>query len=124
MAEDMMSTLKGLLGDNAEENIGAVLSALGGSSAKSPGGTAQKEETAKGETPSRTAGNKAPALNPEALQYIGQLKNMVDSMGKANDARSNLLMSLKPYMRTSRQHSIDNAVRLLNISKISGLFKL
>lgn len=116
MAEDMMSTLKGLLGDGAEEKIQSVLSALGDNNSAQP----PQEDTQKNISPKSVT---SPSITPEMLQYIGQFKGMIDDMGRANDSRSSLLLALKPYMRTGRQKSIDNAVKLLNISKMTGLFK-
>ena len=126
MANDMMSTLKGLLGDNADEKIQSVLSALQ-STNQTP-----KEETA--ETTAAPAETPGPApAKPmktsgtngmEGMEYIMKIKNVIDEMGSANDARSNLLLSLRPYMRQERQRGIDNAIRVLNLSKFSGLFKL
>lgn len=116
MSEDMMGTLKGLLGDNADEKIQSVLSMLGNSSP-----TQKSQESVKQENLSNRANS--PSLNPEMFQYISQLKGMIDDMGRANDSRSTLLLALKPYMRQTRQRGIDNAIRLLNISKMTGLFK-
>lgn len=122
MAQDMMSTLKGLLGDDAEEKIQSVLSALNSSSGTSSN---QKSPSAPSSAPAAAPSDfsKGSMPNIEALGYISKLKSMVDDMSKAHDPRSNLLMSLRPYMRSGRQRSIDNAIRLLNISKISGIFK-
>ena len=114
MPDDMMNTLKGLLGDDAEAKIGSILSAL------------------KSDTPSDSATvtpppppQNIPASLPsaEALEYIGKLKSVVDDMGKANDNRSNLLKSLRPYMRNERQRSIDKAIKILNLSKFANLLK-
>ncbi len=121
MPQDMMSTLKGLLGDNAEEKIQSVLSALGNSGSAPPPVSPQNLPDQPGQNQNILQNATS---NLEALEYIGKLKGMVEDMGRANDPRSTLLMSLKPYMRTGRQKSIDNAIRLLNISKFSGLFKL
>lgn len=122
MADDMMETLKGLLGDNAEEKIRTVMSALGKNTSEE-----EKTEDVRENTENKVQKEpevQHPSVNAEALQYVAQLRKMADSFSRADDARSRLLMSLKPYMRVSRQHSIDNAVRLLNISRISGLFNL
>lgn len=121
MSQDMMSTLKGLLGDNADEKIQSVLSALGNSRSASD---SEPASTPAPQASDLSSSQTNQVFNPDALEYIGKLKNIVDDMGKANDSRSNLLLSLKPYMRSERQKSIDNAIRLLNISKFSGLFKL
>ena len=114
MAGDMMSTLKGLLGDNADEKIQSVLSALSNSntgssntgswsadSSDTPSENVSQNST---QTSTSTSNNSMP--NVEALEYISKLKGMVDDMGRANDPRSTLLMSLKPYMRSGRQKSI------------------
>lgn len=122
MSGDMIDTLKGLLGENADEKLRSVMSALGGGSSDAPSEASASVIDEKAAPPPEKP--QSAGINEEALQYIGQFKNVVDSMGRANDSRSRLLMSLKPYMRASRQHSIDNAVRLLNISRLSGLFKL
>lgn len=122
MSGDMMDTLKDLLGENADEKLRSVMSVLGGGSSDAPSEASASVVEEKAAPPPEKP--QSAGINEEALQYIGQFKNVVDSMGRANDSRSRLLMSLKPYMRASRQHSIDNAVRLLNISRLSGLFKL
>jgi len=57
------------------------------------------------------------------FEMMGQIKNMFDRMTNSNDQRSNLLMSLKPFMRTERQRSIDRVTKLMNIARFSGLFR-
>ncbi len=104
---DIMETLSELLGDNPEEKIKAVMGALGGG-----------EEGKKSETPKVDI----PNLNiPDGLD-ISMLKSLAESFVPENDDRAKLLLSLRPYMRESRQKGIDNAVKLLGLSKIGGLF--
>lgn len=97
---DMMETLKGILGDDAEEKVKAVLGGL-------QSGTDNGSNVNLGETG----------------DYLSQIKSLASQMGKANDSRSNLLLSLKPYMRAERRSSIDNAVKILNLTRIAGLLK-
>ena len=111
MSDDILNTLKGMLGDNAEEKIQSVLSSLGGNS------NAISDNDV-------TSSSVSPVPNIDTLDHLSKIKDIIDDFGRANDSRSNLLLSLKPYMRSERQKSIDNAIRLLNISKFSGLFKL
>lgn len=95
---DAMDTLKNLLGDNAEDKIKNVMSSFSGDSP-----------------------NTAAAESAE----VAQIREMINQLGNSrNDPRSNLLMSLKPYMRETRRHSIDSAVKLLNLTKLSQLFKM
>lgn len=146
-SSDMLGTLKGLLGDNADEKINAVMNALKNSSNNSGNGGSVSDNInsvvnsvndsievndERGAIPvsfssdnnggiTQNANN---LLSPEGLEYISKIKGIIDEMGSANDPRSNLLMSLRPYMRTNRQRSIDNAVKILNLSRFSGLFKI
>ena len=93
---DAMETLKGILGDDAEDKIKNVMGSL------SAGGT-----------------------DNNSLEYVMPMKDIMSKLANdRNDPRSNLLMSLKPYMRSSRQKSIDNAVRLLNLTKLTGIMRM
>ncbi len=93
---DAMDTLKNLLGDDAEDKIKNVMSSF----SEGDGDSGDSAE-------------------------LMRIRDMINNLGKSsNDPRSNLLMSLKPYMRETRQHSIDSAVRLLNLTKLSKLIKL
>lgn len=90
---DAMETLKGILGDDAEDKIKNVMSSLSGGEA-----------------------------DDGSMEYIMQMRDIMSKLANdRHDPRSNLLMSLKPYMRTSRQKSIDSAVRLLNLTKLTGI---
>lgn len=109
-----MDALKGILGDNADEKIQAVMESLGGGKdEQTPALNEQKLNRA------------MDALGGENMEYLMQIKEIMNQLGNSrNDPRSNLLMSLKPYMRGTRQKSIDSAVRMLNLTKLTGLLKL
>ena len=57
------------------------------------------------------------------LETIFKIKSIMESLNKKDDPRSNLLYSLKPYLRTSRQKKIDQYVNLFKIAQVSNLFK-
>ena len=99
---DLTDMLSELLGDNPEEKIKAVMGALGGDGEK------KEKENPQGSI-------------PEGID-INMLKSLAESFVPENDDRTKLLLSLKPYMRESRQKGIDNALKLLSLSKFSGLF--
>lgn len=118
MPGSAMDTLRGLLGDNADEKIKTALGALSSGSEES-----QVQSTPDSEALSVPAANNT--FDPITADSLMQIKSIVDNFANSgNDTRSNLLLSLKPYMRTSRQSSIDMAIRILNLSKLSGIFKL
>ncbi len=101
---DIMDTLKGLLGDDAEDKIKSVLSSL--TSDEKPVEKAEEKESD----------------SPIDIEGMMKMMQIAQSLNNTDDERSRLLMSLKPFMRSSRQKSIDSTVKLLSLSKISGLF--
>lgn len=125
-----MNMLKGLLGDNADEKIKAVMDTLQGNQNGGQNSASAENSASTPQSPSQQSSGSDSisqllnGLNANGLQYINQIKNVVDDIASnSNDPRSNLLMSLKPYMRQNRQKSIDSAVRMLSLTKIGGLFK-
>lgn len=126
---DLINSLKGMLGDNADEKINSVLNILKNNNndnqAKNIEDTISSiENDITTDIPSNLQTNSSLPISPESLNYISKIKDIVDEMSSANDPRSNLLMSLRPYMRDSRKRSIDNAVKILNLSRFSGLFNI
>lgn len=58
------------------------------------------------------------------FETIMKIKNLMEVFNsKKDDPRSNLLMSLKPYLKDSRKQKLDQYVQLLNISQVFELFK-
>lgn len=57
------------------------------------------------------------------FETILKIKSIMEALNKKNDPRSNLLYSLKPYLRESRQKKIDQYVNLFKITEVSNLFK-
>lgn len=104
---DISETLKELLGDNAEEKINSVLGMLGGGSSEP--------------SPPPPGGSGEPALTPELIAQLRRIMGSLSSGG--GDDRSRLLLSLKPFMRETRQRSIDSAIKLISLAKLSHMFK-
>lgn len=55
------------------------------------------------------------------MNTIMKMKSIMESMNNKNDPRSNLLYSLKPYLRDSKKEKLDQYVNLLNVSKIADI---
>lgn len=127
MAEDLSSAvnmLKSVLGDNADEKIKAVLSSLSDNSQDTSSSTAQPQSSSSSENSfSLAQSSSAPSggFDENTMKYLMKMKNVIDEMSHGDDRRSNLLMSLRPYMRAERQQSIDNALRLLTLTRLSGI---
>ena len=56
------------------------------------------------------------------INTIVKIKSIMDTLNKKNDPKSNLLYSLKPYLRKSRQAKLDQYVNILKISQVASLF--
>lgn len=53
------------------------------------------------------------------LNTMLKLKSIMDAMNNQNnDSRSQLLLSLKPYLRDSKKDKIDQYIKLLNIANV------
>lgn len=53
------------------------------------------------------------------LETIMRMKSMFDGMKtKKNDPRSNLLLSLKPYLREEKKGKVDEAIRFMGMSQM------
>ena len=50
-------------------------------------------------------------------------KNIMEKMNNSNDPRSNLLASLKPYLRENKKEKLDQYANLMNFTKIAEILK-
>ena len=57
------------------------------------------------------------------FETILKIKSIMETLNKKDDPRSNLLYSLKPYLRETRQKKLDQYVNLLKITQVTNLFK-
>ncbi len=104
---DIQDTLKGLLGDGAEDKIKTALDALA-----SGGGEGNENTSVPSSLPQDAA----------ALGYITKIKGVLEELNTPpDDNRARLLMALRPYMRSGRQQGIDSALRMLNLTRLGGL---
>lgn len=57
------------------------------------------------------------------IETILKIKSIIEKLNQKDDPRSNLLHSLKPYLRESRQKKLDEYSNLLKIVSLSDIFK-
>lgn len=67
--------------------------------------------------------NKKTETNNIDIETILKIKSIMENLNKKDDPRANLLYSLKPYLRESRQKKVDQYVNLFKIAQITNLFK-
>ncbi len=105
--DNMADKLKTMLEDPETLNM---LSSLLGSMQSTPAEVVQAEESVS-QTP------------VEQTDNMIKIKQMLEQSSVANDPRINLLNSLKPYMGKKRMAKMDQAIRLIQISKMASIFK-
>lgn len=56
------------------------------------------------------------------FETIMRMKTIIDKINTKDDPRSNLLQSLKPYLKDSRKSKVDQYIQLMNMSKVMEVF--
>ena len=56
------------------------------------------------------------------IETIMRMKSIIDKMNVKDDPRANLLQSLKPYLKESRQSKVDQYIQLMNMSTVMEVF--
>ena len=51
-----------------------------------------------------------------------KMKNIIEKMNNSSDPRSNLLQSLKPYLRNEKKDKLDQYSKILNMTNLMELF--
>ena len=57
------------------------------------------------------------------FETIMKIKSIMETMNNKDDPNANLLYSLKPYLRKSKQEKLEQYINLLKISQVTKLFK-
>lgn len=57
------------------------------------------------------------------INTIMKMKNVMEKMNNKNDPRSNLLASLKPYLRNEKKEKLDQYANLMNFAKIADILR-
>ena len=55
------------------------------------------------------------------MNTILKMKSVMDGLNSSNDPSSNLLQSLKPYLREEKKEKVDKYANILNVAKIANL---
>ena len=82
----------------------------------------QENEGAKNSEFNTNSASSSNASSSIDFETIMKIKSIMDTLNKKDDPRSNLLYSLKPYLRKTRQDKLDQYVNLFKITQVSDLF--
>ena len=108
-SNDIFQKLGNIL-DNPEmsDNLKNILNSISSSE------NTKKSDNNNGEN--KDASSNFPNLD---FETILKLKNIIDSFNNTeNDSRSNLLLSLKPYVADNKKQKIDQYIKFLNLAKV------
>ena len=61
-------------------------------------------------------------FNKIDMNTMMKMKSVMEKMNHASDPRSNLLQSLKPYLRDEKKSKLDQYANLLNMANLMELF--
>ena len=65
-------------------------------------------------------GSNNPQIDMDTMLKIGKIISLMND--SKNDDRSNLLLSLKPYLRESKKNKLSQYIKLLNMSRALEFF--
>lgn len=97
---------------NIPDEMKNILSSLSSNTSSSD----SEESGGSQETSDKSA---TPSIDFETLL---KMKSIMEKMNNNNDPRSNLLLSLKPYLKDSRKEKIDQYIKLFGMSKVLEVF--
>ena len=93
------------------------------SSMMSNGNTSESSENSENTNNQNSSNSGGFDFNNIDMNTILKMKSIMEKLNSKDDPRSNLLYSLKPYLRESKKEKLDQYANLLNIAKLSELFK-
>jgi len=122
MSDDLNKKIKqitDILGqENIPDNVKGLLSLL-----TNPG---PKEESVphsmENQIPNREEKRERTDLD-ENLEMVRKMKRIMDRMGSNNDPRINLLTAIKPFLSTSRQKKVGNAIKMITMTSVARLLE-
>lgn len=120
MNEDNLSNLFEKFNINKDsispEMVNNLMNMLGNNSSNS-----KNNEQADNNYSQNSSGDSQSTNNID-FETILKMKSIIDKMNAKDDPRSNLLESLKPYLKESRKDKVDQYIKLMNLSKVMEAF--
>ncbi len=81
------------------------------------------EQSKSEQTTTNSSNNEGFDFSNIDMNMVMKLTSAMNKMNNKNDPRTNLLQSLKPYLRDSKKEKLDQYVNLLNVTKIADILK-
>lgn len=103
------------------QNFSSMISSNSSSNNKNENNNSNNNNNDINNANSNTSNNNFDFSNID-MNTILKMQSIMSKMNNSNDPRSNLLYSLKPYLREERKAKVDQYANLLNVAKIAELF--
>ena len=103
------------------QNFSSMMSSNSSSNNKNENNNSNNNNNDINNANSNTSNNNFDFSNID-MNTILKMQSIMSKMNNSNDPRSNLLYSLKPYLREERKAKVDQYANLLNVAKIAELF--
>lgn len=111
--KDMPEDIKNIISNFASNNVNTNSN---NSNDDSNSNSSNNEDISSDSRNNNSGQNTMPDID---IGMILKMKKIMDSMkNNKDDPRANLLLSLKPYLKDSRQEKVDQYVKLFNMSKV------
>lgn len=117
--ENMVNKLKNMMGD---KNVSDAISNLSPEMIEnfSKMMNSNSSSTSSDASSSNSTSSDSNPFENIDVQTIMKMKGMMDKFNNSDNSRTNLLNSLKPYLRDTRKDKIDQYINLLKITDIAG----
>ena len=125
---DIFQKLNSILSDKeTSDNLKNILNNFSSSNNSSTESTEEKTNThttqnsnnQNNTTQTSSSSNNGSAIPEFDINTIIKLKSIMDNFNNnKNDPRSNLLLSLKPYLANKKKEKVDQYIKFLNLAKV------
>lgn len=121
---DVFDKLNSFAGQNniSPDMVNNLLNMFNNASNNNGNSNSSNEHTA--QSSDTSSNNQDNSFNSSGIDFetIMRMKSIIDKMNIKDDPRSNLLQSLKPYLKDSRKSKVDQYIQLMNMSKVMEMF--
>lgn len=120
----MLENFSKMMSGNQEipDNIKNILNNMNNNSSSNTDTTSANDSSTSNTNENSNRSNTSNSNNPfenfdmNTFLKMQQIVNSINS--EQNDSRTNLLMSLKPYLKESRKNKVDQYIQLMKMGKI------
>ena len=117
---DSKQTLNNMLSQVSPEMLNNLSSMLQSNASNNNSNNSNYSNFSNSNTSSTSSSSNNFNLDPETIM---KMTSIISKMNQKDSASSNLLYSLKPYLRDSRKDKLDQYANLLNVAKIADVMK-